>query len=60
MRILLGLGALLSNVDEVIEQKASRESKSKQQSQRINDKYFYNIYTSKALSLDLCYSHFRA
>ena len=26
---MLGLGALLSNVDEVIEQKASRESKSK-------------------------------
>ena len=26
---MLGLGAILSNVDEVIEQKASRESKSK-------------------------------
>ena len=60
MRNSVGFRCALSNVDEVIEQKASRESKSKAAVAKINDKYFYNIYTSKALLLDLCYSHVRA
>ena len=57
---MFGLCALLSNVDEVIEHKPAEKVNRRQQSQRINDKYFYNIYTSKAMPLDLCYSHVRA
>ena len=50
--------AILSNVEEVIEQKpAEKENRRKQ---RQDDKYHILFYASEAMSLDMCYSHIRA
>ena len=61
MRIYVGLCALLGKVNEVIVQKPAAKVNRRQQSQRINDKFFfYNIYASEAKPLDLYYLHIRA
>ena len=41
---MLGLCALLSNANEVIEQKPAEKVNRRQQLQRINDKYFILLY----------------
>ena len=54
----MGLCAILSNVEEVIEQKPAE--KENRREQRQDDKYLILFYASEAMSLDLCYSHIRA
>ena len=54
----MGLCAILSNVEEVIEQKPA--GKENRREQRQDDKYLILFYASEAMSLDLCYSHIRA
>ena len=49
---------ILSNVEEVIEQKPAE--KENRREQRQDDKYPILFYASEAMSLDLCYSHVRA
>ena len=56
--ILLGLCAIMSNVEEVIEQKPAE--KENRREQRQDDKYLILFYASEAMSLDLCYLHIRA
>ena len=54
----MGLCAILSNVEEVIEQEpAEKENRGEQ---RQDDRYLILFYSSEAMSLDLCYSHIRA
>ena len=54
----MGLCAILSNEEEVIEQKPAE--KENRREQRQDDKYLILFYASEAMSLDLCYSHIRA
>ena len=49
---------ILSNVEEVIEQKPAEKENRREQWQ--DDKYLILFYASEAMSLDLCYSHIRA
>ena len=49
---------ILSNVEEVIEQKPAE--KENRREQRQDDKYLILFYASETKSLDLCYSHIRA
>ena len=55
---MFGLCAILSNVEEVIEQKPAE--KENRREQRQDDKYLILFYASEAMSLDLCYSHINA
>ena len=43
MRNSVGLCAIFSNVDEFLSREPAEKVNRRQQSQRINDKYFYNI-----------------
>ena len=54
----MGLCAILSNVEEVIEQKPAE--KENRREQRHDVKYLILFFASEAMSLDLCYSHIRA
>ena len=55
----MGLCAILSNVEEVIEQKPAE--KENRREQRQDDKYLILFYASEAMSLDLFFfSHIRA
>ena len=54
----MGLWAILSNVEEIIEQKPAE--KENRREQRQDDKYLILFCASEAMSLDLCYSHIRA
>ena len=53
----MGLCAILSNVEEVIEQKPAEKENRREQWQ--DDKYLILFYASEAMSMDLCYSHIR-
>ena len=54
----MGLCAILSILEEVIEQKPAE--KENRREQRQDDKYLILFYASEAMSLDLCSSHIRA